>query len=252
MSYTHKIRSILLTTLFLGSISAACYAEELRTPSFDHVLEKVKTIYGINLHYAEGPTSKFIDLDYSLADSKNNQALKKAILLFIREISLYPKNFFRSAHCQDVYFVQRLFYKQNPVDGLFSLGTNFIFYDYSRRSNNTPMVRHYIHHELYHMIGSKHPFWKEHNTEWEALNRIGFAYNQKYSPPGRNPINFYAPSEPGFTTDYAMTSAEEDKAEVFACIMIPEELKLMEQWAKKDKILFKKIEMMREFLRGTF
>ena len=248
----HKIRFILLTALCLGSISTACCANDLRDPGLDHLLEKVKAVYGINLHYAEGPVSKFIDFDYSLADVKDNQTLKKAILLFVQEINLYPKNFFRYTHCQDIYFVQKLFHKQKPVDGAFSESTNYIFYDYLRDSDNTQKIRHNIHHELYHMIGSKHPFWKEHGLALEALNRIGFSYNQKYSPHERNPINFYAPPELGFITDYAMTSAEEDRAEVFACMMRPEELILIEQWAQKDKILFKKVKMMKEFLKEAF
>lgn len=248
----HKIRFIFLTALCLGNISAACCAEELREPSLDHLLEKVKAVYGINLHYAEGPVSKFINLDYRLADLEDSQVLKKVVFLFAQEISLYPKDFFRHAHCQDIYFVQKLFYKQKPVDGVFSENTSYIFYDYRRGGDNTQRIRHNIHHELYHMIGSKHPFWKGHGPAWEALNRIGFSYSRKYNPHERNPINFYAPSEPGFITDYAMASAQEDRAEVFACMMIPEQSKLMEQWAQKDKILFKKVEMMKEFLKEAF
>jgi len=248
MSDMRKIKFILLTALYLGSISAAGYAEKLREPPLDQLIEKVKAIYGINLHYAEGPVSKFIDFDYSLTNVKDYPTLEKAILLFIQEISLYPKNFFRYAHCQDIYFVQKLFYKQKPVDGFFSKSTNYIFYDYLRSSSNTQKTRHKIHHEIYHLVGSKHPFWKEHGPAWEALNRTGFSYNQKYNLHERNPINFFAPPEPGFVTDYAMSSAEEDRAEVFACMMLPVELKLMEQWAQKDKILFKKVEVMREFL----
>jgi hypothetical protein len=248
----HKIRFILLTALCLGGISAAYCTEELRDPALDGLIEKVKAVYGINLHYTEGPETKFTDLDYALDDARDNQTLKKAVLLFVQEISLYPKDFFRYSDCQDIYFVQKLFYKQKPVDGLFSGGSNYIFYDYRRSGDNTQKVRHNIHHELYHLIGSKHPFWKEHGPEWEALNRTGFSYNPQYSPHERNPLNFYAPPEPGFVTDYAMASAEEDRAEVFACMMLPKQLRLIEQWAQKDRILFRKIRLMEEFLKEAY
>jgi hypothetical protein len=249
MNNRRKIGSLLFIAFCLGSISAACCAEELRDPDLDRFLEKVEAVYGIDLHYAEGPASKYADFDYSLADVEDRPALEKAILLFVQEINQYPKDFFRNAHCRDIYFVQKLFYKQKPVDGAFSGRANYIFYDYARCSGNTQMIRHYIHHELYHMIGSRHPFWKERGPAWEAHNRHGFSYNQKYDAHERNPINFSAPPEPGFITDYAMASPEEDRAEVFACMMIPEELSLMEEWAQKDRILFKKMEMMREFLK---
>jgi hypothetical protein len=238
----------LLTAFCLGTISAAAFAEDLQDPAMGRLLEEIIEDYGVDLFYAEGPASKPKDLDYDLADTDDSRILETAVMLFAQEIRLYPKNFFRAAHCRGVFFVRKLFYKRKPADGMFLEGAHFIFYDYSRHSENTRQIRHYIHHELFHMIGSRHPFWKERGPAWEALNRSGFLYNKKYNPQERNPINFYAPPEPGFITDYAMTSAEEDRAEVFACMMIPEELALLEEWAQKDKILFKKEEMMKEFL----
>lgn len=247
-----KIKLFLLTTLCLKALSAACCAEEFHDPAIDRLLEEVKAAYGVDLHYAKKPTQKFSDLEYSLAEEKDLSILKKALFLFVQEISLYPKNFFRYARCRNIYFVQKLFYEQKPVDGLFSAGPNYIFYDYSRRHDNTQKIRHSIHHELYHMIGSKHPFWKERGAQWETLNRSGFSYGRKMKPRERNPVNFYAPDEPGFITDYAMVSAEEDRAEMFACMMIPEEFRIMKQWAQKDEILFKKSEMINEFLKEAF
>ena len=55
VSYIQKIRLVFLTALCLGSIAAVGYAEELRDPALDPLLEKVKAAYNINLHYAEGP-----------------------------------------------------------------------------------------------------------------------------------------------------------------------------------------------------
>ena len=239
---------ILLTALYFGSISVACSAEELRDPALDQIVEKVKADYGINLHYSEGPVPKFSGFNYGLAGVGDKEILKSAVLIFVQEIGLYPKDIFRYAHCQDIYFVKKFFYEELPIDGFFSLSTNYIFYDYLRGSNNTQKTRHKIHHEIYHLIGSKHSFWKEHGPEWNALNRAGFSYDPKYHPQERNPVNFYAPSELGFVTDYAMWSAEEDRAEVFACMMIPQEFRLLKQWAQKDNILFEKLKMMKEFL----
>lgn len=244
----HKIKFLILTALSLVSILTTCYAAELSDSALDNIIEKVKADYGISLHYAEGPSAESIGFDYCLADAKDDQILKNAIFLFVQEISLYSKDFFRNAHFQDIYFVHKLFYNKKPVDGLFSQSTNYIFYDYFRGNSNTQKVRHNIHHEIYHMIGSKHPFWKEHDAAWKALNHAGFSYNEKYSPHEPNPINFYAPPEPGFITDYAMSSPEEDRAEVFACMMVPEELRVMNKWAQKDDSLFKKVEMMKQFL----
>ena len=245
--------TVLLCTLFsfVGFWSAAC-AQELQDPSLDKILEKVKNVYGINIHYTQGPLPKPANMNYQLADIQDKKILRKVILQFVQEIGLYPKNFFRSAQCQDIYFVQKLFYKQQPVDGIFSQGTNFIIYDYSRESENTQKIRHRIHHELYHMIGSRRLFWKTLNPTWESYNRPGFIYDIKYNPHGTNPKNIFAPAEPGFITHYAMASAEEDRAETFAGLMISQERRLLEQWAKNDEILFHKMKVMKQFIKEAF
>jgi hypothetical protein len=246
------LRSIIVTgIIFVGSLTACC-AEELSDPALDRLLRQVKEVYGVNVHYAEGPPAQFADLYYSLADARDIKKLRKAVALFIQEINLYPRDFFRDARCQDIYFVKGLFYEKKPTEGIFSLNTNFIFYDYARSSGNTHKIRHSIHHELYHVIGSKHPFWNEHGVQWETLNSSEFSYGVKRGKRASNPVNIYAPSELGFVTEYAMVSAEEDRAEVFAYMMRPDELRLVEQWAQKDTILFKKVTMMKEFLKVAF
>lgn len=246
------MRTIFVTTLLLFSLVKIGFSETrpLRDEGLDKVLSKVREVYGIELHYMEGPNQIFTDLSYSLADPQDKEVLKKTILTFVQEISRYPTDFFTKAGCRDIYFVQRLFMNRKPIEGVFSTSTHYIFFDYSRSNHNAQKIRHNIQHELFHMIGSRHPFWTQYGRMWESVNRPGFLYNAKdYDLHGSNPINPLAPPEPGFITAYSMASPEEDRAEMYACMMLPEERALLEQWAQKDVILNKKLEMMRLFLK---
>ena len=84
---------------------------------------------------------------------------------------------------------------------------------------------------------------------WAALNPAGFIYGeQTKSWKEINPVNVGAPNQLGFVTDYAMTSVEEDKAEVFACLMQEKHKKLIARWAQKDTVLRKKIQVIKDFV----
>jgi hypothetical protein len=247
-----NIQRLILTVLWL-CIAAVGHAEDLHDAALNRVLQNVKDVYEITLHYTELPAEKFAGLNYSLADLEDKDALIETVLIFVNELKAYPKNFFKNAGCQDIYFVQKLFINDRPVEGAFSTATQYIFYDYSRSHQNKQKMRHNIHHELFHMIGSKHSFWAQYGRMWLAVNRPGFVYNPKdYNMHAPNPLNNLATAEPGFITAYAMASPEEDRAETFACFMIPEERALMQQWAQKDVILQKKLGMMTEFVKEIF
>ena len=94
------------------------------------------------------------------------------------------------------------------------------------------------------------------DRKWEALNTVGFKYSQESGEQKKEVLDPRNPPAKGFVTDYAMTLAAEDKAEVFACLMIPAQNKLLSRWAKTDEILRKKIEavkyLVNEFCGGLF
>ena len=56
---------------------------------------------------------------------------------------------------------------------------------------------------------------------------------------------------PGFINLYAQSALEEDMAEVFAALRVPQERKLVERWAREDEVLRKKIEYLEAFFDGV-
>ncbi|PIW64719.1 MAG: hypothetical protein COW13_00590, partial [Candidatus Omnitrophica bacterium CG12_big_fil_rev_8_21_14_0_65_50_5] len=114
---------------------------------------------------------------------------------------------------------------------------------------NKALKRHSIHHELFHMMAMQTPGYQTEEKSWSDWNPAGFAYGeQTKSWRELNPVNTGAPNQLGFVTDYAMTSVEEDKAEVFACLMQDKHRMLITRWAEKDAVIRKKIQAIKDFV----
>ena len=93
-------------------------------------------------------------------------------------------------------------------------------------------------------------YWQE-KVGWEELNASDFEYVRKgkvHVDPEPNQANYFAPTRKGFVTYYAMMSPYEDKAEVFACLFVRSQSRLIQRWAAKDDILQKKISYLKQFL----
>ena len=94
-----------------------------------------------------------------------------------------------------------------------------------------------LHHEIFHMINDSHKkiFLFE---EWKNFNNSEFKYAQCSTCSDRLGLSLLKENK-GFITQYSMSTASEDMAEVFSFIMINN--KKIETRALKDPILNKKI-----------
>src|SRR5262249_1253771 len=87
------------------------------------------------------------------------------------------------------------------------------------------------------------------DERWASLNPRGF----RYGTGGENAQNmpqssWLSDDYPGFLNHYSTTAIEEDKAEVFANLMVESEY--MESRAKRDPVIRAKVRRMKEFMIG--
>ena len=123
-----------------------------------------------------------------------------------------------------------------------------LYLDVARGRNDDRYVRKVIHHEFFHIVDLRDDDQLYEDERWVKLNPPGF----KYGPGGINLQNDPTVTEtgkdvPGFLNRYAAGGVEEDKAEVFAHLMV--EPKEMKDRADKDKYMRAKVERMKELLR---
>jgi hypothetical protein len=108
-------------------------------------------------------------------------------------------------------------------------------------------VRKVIHHEFFHIIDLRDDGKLYEDDRWAKLNPPDF----KYGPGGAKlqddpSVTTTGQDAPGFLNRYAAAGVEEDKAEVFAHLIV--EPKMMADRAKKDKYMRAKVERMKELL----
>ncbi len=188
-------------------------------------------------------------LNFQPATPKDLPRLNSYLSIFELEISKYPDQFFRSIGLKRIIFVKNLFYKELPAQGLYNDSTKTLYFNFSDTRGGRLALRHNVHHEIYHVIHSH--FDINPDDTWHNLNIPDFKYTHRgrhHQVVATQSENYFSPDIPGFVTDYAMTSAEEDQAEVFACLFIQSQSRLMHKWAVKDEVLANKIRFIKQAL----
>ena len=84
-----------------------------------------------------------------------------------------------------------------------------------------------------------------------ALNDEGFSYGQGGAAMRDSGAGWYNHLQKGFISRYSTSGLEEDKASVFACLMVDETRKKIMSWAESDEILKNKVDYMIEFAEGV-
>jgi hypothetical protein len=206
--------------------------------------------YGIPLVYKNlvHPSG---DLHFVELARANYAELNTYLKLFNQEINKYPSSFFKSQNIRGIALVKRLFIQGKPAEGLYFFNYNVMFFDILRNNHKRVGQRHSIHHELFHMMQKRIPNYTPLNPDiWTSWNQPSFQYNPRTRLSRKtNPFNYYAPHEPGFVTYYAMTSVDEDQAEVFACLMQYKHKQLIDEWIQNDRIMAKKVSAIKGFVK---
>lgn len=212
-------------------------------------LTRLESRYRISFKYADFPRKPDF-LKFSEVKPGEYPRLDAYLALFEEEINKYPPGFFKEQDIRGIGFVTRLFAGQKSSQGLYSPQVRVMFFDISRFSKNKAQQRHSIHHEIFHMMfqqkGQGFPLLSDET--WGSFNSPEFSYGKQTKALSEvNPYNRHAPNQPGFATYYAMESIQEDQAEVFACLMLEQHRRLIEEWILKDPLLAKKVQAIKEF-----
>lgn len=167
--------------------------------------------------------------------------------LFAFEWSLYPPELVKKTRLKAVVFCKDLTFAGQRRTAIPDFEHNVLYLDVVRGRGNDRYARKVIHHEFFHLIDLRDDDHLYEDDRWAKLNPNGF----KYGPGGINLQNDPTVTEPkkdtpGFLNRYAAAGVEEDKAEVFAHLMV--EPKEMADRAARDKYLRAKVERMKELL----
>ena len=237
----------LMFSFFYGAVFAQGQAPTEITQKIENLAGKIKFQTGFEILYKDLPAAKADYLSFELANPEDYPALLQYLEILDEEMSRYPKAFWLKFSNPKILLVKKHFFHEKPAEGVFPAKSDTLILDFSRSRRNPTAQRHSIHHEIFHLVDFHiHGPDMDEDKAWENLNAPVFQYRpENISDWIKNDGSAGVPTSKGFVTDYAMTSAAEDKAEVFACLMVPVQKRLINRWAQTDKILERKIEAIR-------
>jgi hypothetical protein len=170
--------------------------------------------------------------------------------LFASELLIYPKNFVERAKLKRVVLCRDLSYAGQSRAAIPDFADDTLYLDVLLGNYDQRYQRAVIHHEFFHMIDFRMGrLYKD--EQWAALNDPVFKYGaggaSVYANGPRNPYGTWRGehpvSMPGFFNLYATTGVEEDKAELFANLIVDAET--VDVRARTDRVLQAKVVAMK-------
>jgi hypothetical protein len=167
--------------------------------------------------------------------------------IFNFEWSLYPPELIKKTRLKTIVFCKDLSFARQRRTAVPDFEHDVLYLDVVRGRDDDRYVRKVIHHEFFHLIDLRDDGKLYEDDRWAGLNPPGFKYGMGGAKLQDDPtVTSTGRDAPGFLNRYAASGVEEDKAEIFAHMMV--EPKAMAARAKNDKYVRAKLERMRELL----
>jgi len=245
--FTASQTAAFIAAVILLSSAVALRAQRAPRKDVDAEIARLAERYAIEI-VADAPTFP-VKTEHGVVDGKpaKRAAIQAYATLLIPEFSLYPPELVKRAQLKRIVLCEELSFADQRRGAIPEYGSDTLYLDVSRGNYSPSYLRKVIHHEFFHIVDYKDDGKVYTDEQWAALNAPGFKYGGGgKSAQGEANASILTDKVPGFLTLYATTGVEEDKAELFANLLV--DFAYVEKRVRKDKILAAKAERMRELL----
>jgi hypothetical protein len=167
--------------------------------------------------------------------------------LFIPEWALYPPQLLARARLKRIILCTDLAFAGQKRNAVPDFEHDTLYLEVARGNHSPDYLRAVIHHDFFHMIDYRDDGRLDQDEPWTRLNPPGF----RYGDGGHNAQDLASTSlltdrYPGFLNHYGTTALEEDKAELYAHLIVqPREV---DRRARQDPFLHAKIRRLKRLL----
>lgn len=162
------------------------------------------------------------------------------------EIRMYPKAFLKRIKLRQVVLCEDLSFDAAKCVSFTDVEHGTIFMNVQSGVNDA-QIRWTIHHEIFHQIDYAADGKLDPDPAWESLNPPGFRYSGDVERLQANAVEAARDDvQKGFLNRYAMASPAEDKAELYAFLVL--EPNLVRRRMLDDDILRRKAAKIREMV----
>ncbi len=185
------------------------------------------TLKGVYLVTPDGPVVAPVgglSGDSIHADPAPDDDLRGYLPVFKSEFDLYPPELVRRVQLRHIVICTRLLLDAKPVAGVTDFRQGNLYLDLGSLTVNPVYSRQVIHHEFFHLLDYRNRGDIYRDAEWATLNSPGFCYGLHKQSALSDPKAVERSDQvPGFLNQYSTTGVEEDKAELFAFLMVEPE-----------------------------
>ena len=220
-------------------------------PSVDEVereLSLIGTKYSIDIEVADRDFSTTVASTPIRGRAPTDLDMRRYGVIFVSEWNRYPRGFVTMVNLPRIILCRDLSVAGQPRAAVPDFGDCTLYLDVALGRHSGRYQRYVIHHDFFHMLDYSDDGIIRRDEEWEALNPEGFRYgpggwiyhDDRQAGAGRDDV-------PGFLNRYSTSGVEEDKAEVFANMMVDYKAVLVQ--SEQDPVLAQKVGMMKERVR---
>lgn len=186
-----------------------------------YYINDIRNKYGITVDYGEATSSSLAKV--SASAQQDEVIVNNNLKLLLGALSKYPEDLFRNIKNTD-YSITIVLVDSFSNDNL-ALASRNNLNEYKIYVSNNAKFERAFHHEMYHVLEyymkSKN---QELNSGWSSFNPDGFTYESDVEKLNRDYV-YYTKSDlknAYFVTKYSKVSQKEDRAEIFAELMVME------------------------------
>ena len=199
---------------------------------------ELKATNGIKYLAAEKPFTVGIVQNNVQCDVADDEEIKKSFAIIKANFDKYEKTFLKKVNLKYVVICKNLKVSGIKTAGVPNHIVKTLIIDVSF---DKEYFERSMHHELFHMIDdSFNNLFSKKN--WEKFNNPDFQYAKCSTCTNKLELSLIKNTK-GFLTEYSMSTASEDMAEIFSFLMTNK--KKLSEIASKDIIIYKKVSFLK-------
>ena len=231
------LKSILLIIIFISPANANTIYNLIKIPN----LEIYETNTDNDLKYlkASKPFEVGIRNDNVKCFNSNAKDIDKKFKIILKNFNKYSADFLKKINLKYIVLCEDLSVSGINTAGVPNHKMRTLIIDIKFNKGHFERI---IHHEIFHIIKDGYnKYFKE--ATWKNYNNSEFEYAECSTCSDRLNLSAYKETE-GFLTEYSMSTASEDMAEVFSFLMIDKNN--IKNKAVEDSILNNKISFIKK------
>ena len=226
------LKIIFLIFILISSANANTIFYLIKIPNLE--IHSSKSINGLKYLKAIKPFNVGIKDNNVSCFNSSEKDIEKKLPIIEKNLNKYSSIFLNKINLKYIVMCENLSVSQIRAAGVPNITTRTLVVDIKFNEEHFERV---LHHEIFHMINESHKE-KFYYEIWKNFNNSEFKYAKCSTCSDRLGLSLLKENK-GFVTEYSMSTASEDMAEVFSFLITDK--KKIENKALKDPILNKKI-----------